>query len=398
MTYVLFTWLAIDSAQQLQTGVCLAQQKEQAFSQLQIQGFTPLKMQRQYSLRPLAWKNADCIHTIEQLAALLHAGLPLAKCLLMLSEDHPHSHWRCLLQRLAQQVSMGVPLSEAMVAFPDIFPPVYSKTIATAELTGRLDQSCVALAEQQKRQAELRTKIGKALRYPALLLSVTLIVIVIMLVWVLPQFSDLYRSFNAPLPAFTRALMACSQVLIQHAPLIIGINISAVLLMLWRYQRSPSFRKQTQRMLLRLPIIGRLISTANLSQLFFSLAMTQQAGLPLLKGLDNAAQAQQNPIFRQAVENVSHNLRQGDALSVAIKQQLVFPTLCFQLIRVGEESGGLDHIMSRLAQHYQHQANSLSDALAQMVEPIMMVIMGIVVGGLVLAMYLPIFQLGSILQ
>lgn len=398
MTYALFTWLAIDSAQQLQTGVSLAQQKEQAFSQLQIQGFTPLKMQRQYSLRPLAWKNADCIHTIEQLAALLHAGLPLAKCLLMLSEDHPHSHWRCLLQRLAQQVSMGVPLSEAMVAFPDIFPPVYSKTIATAELTGRLDQSCFALAEQQKRQAELRTKIGKALRYPALLLSVTLIVIVIMLVWVLPQFSDLYRSFNAPLPAFTRALMACSQVLIQHAPLIIGINISAVPLMLWRYQRSPSFRKQTQRMLLRLPIIGRLISTANLSQLFFSLAMTQQAGLPLLKGLDNAAQAQQNPIFRQAVENVSHNLRQGDTLSFAIKQQLVFPTLCFQLIRVGEESGGLDHMMSRLAQHYQHQANSLSDALAQMVEPIMMVIMGIVVGGLVLAMYLPIFQLGSVLQ
>lgn len=398
MTYVLFTWLAIDSAQQLQTGVCLAQQKEQAFSQLQIQGFTPLKMQRQYSLRPLAWKNADCIHSIEQLAALLHAGLPLAKCLLMLSEDHPHRHWRCLLQRLAQQVSMGVPLSEAMVAFPDIFPPVYSKTIATAELTGRLDQSCFALAEQQKRQAELRTKIGKALRYPSLLLSVTLIVIVIMLVWVLPQFSDLYRSFNAPLPAFTRALMACSQVLIQHAPSIVGINISAALLMLWRYQRSPTFRKQTQRMLLRLPIIGCLISTANLSQLFFSLAMTQQAGLPLLKGLDNAAQAQQNPIFRQAVEDVSQNLQQGDALSVAIKQQSVFPTLCFQLIRVGEESGGLDHMMSRLAQHYQHQANSLSDALAQMVEPIMMVIMGIVVGGLVLAMYLPIFQLGSILQ
>lgn len=398
MAYALFTWLAIDPAQQLQTGICLAKQKDQVFLQLQRQGLTALKMQRQYSLRPLAWKNADCIHAIEQLAALLHAGLPLAKCLLMLSEDHPHRHWRCLLQRLAQQVSMGTPLSEAMVTFSDIFPPVYSKTIATAELTGRLDQSCFALAEQQKRQAELKAKIGKALRYPALLLSVTLIVIVIMLVWVLPQFSDLYRSFNAPLPAFTRALMACSQVLIQHAPSIVGINTSVALLILWRYQRSPSFRKQTQRMLLRLPIIGCLISTANLSQLFFSLAMTQQAGLPLLKGLDNAAQAQQNPIFRQAVEDVSQNLQQGDALSVAIKQQSVFPTLCFQLIRVGEESGGLDHMMSRLAQHYQHQANSLSDALAQMVEPIMMVIMGIVVGGLVLAMYFPIFQLGSVLQ
>ncbi|MCE9884520.1 protein transport protein HofC [Obesumbacterium proteus] len=398
MAYTLFTWLAIDPAQQLQTGICLAKQKDQVFLQLQRQGLTALKMQRQYSLRPLAWKNADCIHAIEQLAALLHAGLPLAKCLLMLSEDHPHRHWRCLLQRLAQQVSMGTPLSEAMVTFSDIFPPVYSKTIATAELTGRLDQSCFALAEQQKRQAELKAKIGKALRYPALLLSVTLIVIVIMLVWVLPQFSDLYRSFNAPLPAFTRALMACSQVLIQHAPSIVGINTSVALLILWRYQRSPSFRKQTQRMLLRLPIIGCLISTANLSQLFFSLAMTQQAGLPLLKGLDNAAQAQQNPIFRQAVEDVSQNLQQGDALSVAIKQQSVFPILCFQLIRVGEESGGLDHMMSRLAQHYQHQANSLSDVLAQMVEPIMMVIMGIVVGGLVLAMYLPIFQLGSVLQ
>lgn len=398
MTYALFTWLAIDPAQQLLTGVCLAKQKEQALFQLQIQGLIPLKMQRQYRLRPLAWKNTDCIHSIEQLATLLHAGLPLAKCLLMLSEDHPHRHWRCLLQRLAQQVSMGIPLSEALVTFPDIFPPMYSKTIATAELTGRLDQSCFALAEQQKRQAELKAKIGKALRYPALLLSVTLIVIVIMLVWVLPQFSDLYRSFNAPLPAFTRALMACSQVLIQHAPSIIGIISSAVLLTLWRYQRSPSFRIQTQRMLLRLPIIGRLISTANLSQLFFSLAMTQQAGLPLLKGLENATQAQQNPIFRQAVENVSQNLQQGDALSLAIKQQSVFPTLCFQLIRVGEESGGLDHMMSRLAQHYQHQANSLSDALAQMIEPIMMVIMGIVVGGLVLAMYLPIFQLGSVLQ
>jgi len=398
MTYALFTWLAIDPVQQLQTGVCLAKQKDQAFLQLQRQGLTPLKMQRQYSLRPLAWKNADCIHAIEQLAALLHAGLPLAKCLLMLSEDHPHRHWRCLLQRLAQQVSMGTPLSEAMVTFSDIFPPVYSKTIATAELTGRLDQSCFALAEQQKRQAELKTKIGKALRYPALLLSVTLIVIVIMLVWVLPQFSDLYRSFNAPLPTFTRALMACSQILIQHALSIVGIITSGVVVILWRYQRYPTFRTQIQQMLLRLPIIGRLISAASLSQLFFSLAMTQQAGLPLLKGLENAALAQQNPIFRQAVENVSHDLRQGDALSLAIKQQPAFPTLCFQLLRVGEESGALDHMMSRLAQHYQQQATGLSDALAQMVEPIMMVIMGIVVGGLVLAMYLPIFQLGNVLQ
>lgn len=398
MTYALFTWLAIDPVQQLQTGVCLAKQKDQAFLQLQRQGLTPLKMQRQYSLRPLAWKNADCIHAIEQLAALLHAGLPLAKCLLMLSEDHPHRHWRCLLQRLAQQVSMGTPLSEAMVTFSDIFPPVYSKTIATAELTGRLDQSCFALAEQQKRQAELKTKISKALRYPALLLSVTLIVIVIMLVWVLPQFSDLYRSFNAPLPTFTRALMACSQILIQHALSIVGIITSGVVVILWRYQRYPTFRTQIQQMLLRLPIIGRLISAASLSQLFFSLAMTQQAGLPLLKGLENAALAQQNPIFRQAVENVSHDLRQGDALSLAIKQQPAFPTLCFQLLRVGEESGALDHMMSRLAQHYQQQATGLSDALAQMVEPIMMVIMGIVVGGLVLAMYLPIFQLGNVLQ
>lgn len=398
MAYALFTWLAIDPVQQLKTGVCLAKLKDQAFLQLQRQGLTPLKMQRQYSLRPLAWKNADCIHAIEQLAALLHAGLPLAKCLLMLSEDHPHRHWRCLLQRLAQQVSMGTPLSEAMVTFSDIFPPVYSKTIATAELTGRLDQSCFALAEQQKRQAELKAKIGKALRYPALLLSVTLIVIVIMLVWVLPQFSDLYRSFNAPLPTFTRALMACSQILIQHALSIVGIITSGVVVILWRYQRYPTFRTQIQQMLLRLPIIGRLISAASLSQLFFSLAMTQQAGLPLLKGLDNAAQAQQNPIFRQAVENVSHDLRQGDALSLAIKQQPAFPTLCFQLLRVGEESGALDHMMSRLAQHYQQQATGLSDALAQMVEPIMMVIMGIVVGGLVLAMYLPIFQLGSVLQ
>ena len=397
MNYTLYAWLALDAQQQLQKGLSLAEHKDQALAQLHAQGLAPLKLQQQYHFRSLTWKNTDRIRYIEQLATLLHAGLPLAKCLTLLAEDHPLRHWQCLLQRLASQINNGIPLSEAMMDYSSIFPPVYGKTIATAELTGRLDESCLALSEQQKRQVELKAKIVKALRYPALLLSVTVIVIAIMLVWVLPQFAELYKNFNAPLPHFTRLLMTCSQALIHHAPLFIGLLLSIALISTYRYRRSAQLRIRIQRSLLHLPIIGRLITMANLSQLFYSLAMTQQAGLPLLKGLENAAQAQQNPIFRLAVEAVIENLHQGEALSLAIKQQSVFPSLCFQLIRVGEESGRLDQMMSRLAQHYQYQANSLSDTLSQMIEPIMMTVMGVIVGGLVLAMYLPIFQLGGIM-
>lgn len=393
----LYQWQAVDTFGKLQTGELLASNASDAHQQLFSFSLQPITVKKQFRLRAAYWKNADRIALVRQLATLLQAGLPLVNSLILLSTEHSKVPWRCVLQDIARGVKEGKPLSEMLTAFPEVFPQIYQHIISIGELTGQLDRCCLQLAIQQEQQAALRAKVKKALRYPLIVISIAIIVTVLMLTMVLPEFAKIYASFDAKLPWFTELLMRLSNMLVRYGPAFTLLNAVLVVVYIRIYHPQPRWRWREQSVLLRIPLLRKLVADSCLSQIFQTLAMTQQAGMTLLTGLDAAATSSTNLLFQRAITDIREQLAVGVPLHTAIGQSPLFPTLCQQLVRIGEESGSLDDILLKLAHWHNQQANKLADTMSQSIEPILMVVMGVLVGGLVIAMYLPIFQLGSVM-
>ncbi len=396
-TIYLYRWQAIDALGRLQAGELLAGNASDIHQQLFTLALQPVAVKKQLRLRASYWKTPDRVALIRQLATLLQAGLPLANSLTLLADEHAKAAWRCILQDIARGVKEGKPLSAMLTAYPDVFPLIYRHIISIGELTGQLDRCCLQLAIQQEQQTALRTKVKKALRYPMIVCSIALIVTVLMLTMVLPEFAKIYASFDARLPWFTELLMSLSKMLVRYGPAFAVLHAALFMFYIRIYHPQQQWRWREQSALLRIPLLRKLVADSCLSQVFQTLAMTQQAGMTLLTGLDAAATSSTNLLFQRAVMSIKEQLALGIPLHIAIGQSPLFPSLCQQLIRIGEESGSLDDILLKLAYWHNQQANDLADTMSQSIEPMLMVVMGVLVGGLVIAMYLPIFQLGSVM-
>ena len=393
----LFVWQAIDAQGTLQQGEQLAPHRQAVIEGLIEDGLQPLRVASRGRLGKRYWKPTERTALFQQLAALLQAGLPLMEGLALLAEGHPRAGWRCLLRELARQIADGVPLSQALAAYPGLFPALAVQMMELGELTGNLDHCCRQYALLETRAGKLRQMVGKALRYPLIVSLIALLVCVLMLTLVLPAFAEIYLSFDAPLPWFTQWLMALSSWLVRHGALLLAVLIGAAVGYGVWLRPQPGWRLREQRLMLRLPLARGLIQGGALAQIFFTLALTQQAGLDLLTGLQAAARAVPNLCYQQALLAVREQVLQGVPLHRAISAQPLFTPLCRQLIRVGEESGSLDSLLERLAHWYEQHTFELAEGLAQTLEPVMMLVMGGVIGGLVIAMYLPIFQLGGVM-
>ncbi|QGU88911.1 protein transport protein HofC [Erwinia sorbitola] len=394
---ILFRWQSIDDSGQLYQGSRFASSAAQIAAELAAEQQLPLKISRgrRYSARHWQWQQK--IAFVRQLATLLKAGMPLTGCLQLLGEDHHEPSWQALLLWLQQSISSGEPFSQAMAQWPEVFPPLFPALIHIGELTGELDECCIQLANQQERQQELQQKVKKALRYPLFILAVALLVSVGMLVFVLPEFVAIYRTFNAPLPAFTAAVISLSQSMQQHGLFFITFIIVSGIL--WRTQRSKSlpWQRYEQRQLLRIPLIAALYQGSLLSQIFTTLAMTQRAGLTLLQSLQAVEKTLSPLLWREAITQLQQHITKGHPLHQALKSHLLFTPLCYQLVKVGEESGSLDTLLERLAIWHEQKTHQLADQLAAALEPLMMMVIGGIVGTLVVAMYLPVFRLGDAL-
>lgn len=393
----LFRWQAIDDKGQLHQGCSFAVSPLHIVEELAIQHQIPLKISRgrRYSSRRWRWQQK--IAFFHQLATLLKAGMPLPGCLQLLAGGHPEAGWQALLIHLHQRISAGEPFSQALREWPDIFPPLFPALIHIGELTGDLDECCLQLAIQQEQQQQLQQKVQKALRYPLFIMAVALLVSIGMLVFVLPEFVAIYQSFNAPLPGFTQAVITFSQVLRQQALLLTGIFTAMYLL--WKTQRLkyPSWQRYEQRLLLRLPLVATLYRGSLLSQIFTTLSLTQRAGLTLLHSLQAIEKTLSPLLWREAISQLQQHIAAGYPLHQALKSHPLFTPLCYQLVKVGEESGSLDTLLARLAIWHEQQTHQLADTLAATLEPLMMIVIGGIVGTLVVAMYLPVFRLGDAL-
>ena len=393
----LFRWQAIDEQGIVHQGYSFAASGEHIIDNLAEQKRLPLKISRGRRCRHREWQGPHKIAVIRQLATLLKAGMPLVGGLQLLAEGHPVAHWQALLLYLQHRIIAGTPFSVALQEWPDVFPPLYAALIQIGELTGELDTCCLRLAEQQERQLLLRQKVTKALRYPLFILAVALLVSIGMLIFVLPEFVAIYRTFNAPLPVFTAAVIALSQHLQQHAFWLLMVLISIT----FGYQRwrktSSDWQRREQQCLLRLPLIAPLYRGAQLSHIYTTLTLTQQAGLTLLHSLQAVEKTLDSLVWRESILVLQQHIAAGQPLHQALQDHPLFTPLCYQLIKVGEESGSLDTLLAQLANWHETRTHQLADTLAAALEPLMMIVTGGIVGTLVVAMYLPIFRLGSVL-
>ncbi|MDN0095723.1 protein transport protein HofC [Yersinia rohdei] len=393
----LFRWRAINTDGQLQTGTLLAMNKNIVYEHMFRQGLQPLEIKGGKRLSIRYWRGERLIVVTRQLATLLQAGLPLVNSLRMLAKEMDALPWQCLLQEISIQVSQGQSLSEVMALYPHAFPRLYPPVIAMGEMTGNLEQCCLKLAQHQEQQQKLQKKVVKALKYPVFVCIIALVVSIVMLVMVLPEFAQIYQSFDTPLPALTATLLLMSEYLTSYGVFIALLLISISIGYQYMRRHHPYWQQWEQRLLLRLPVISALIRGSNLSQIFQTLAITQNAGLPLTGGLDAARASINSSIYQQALKQIQAQINQGAPLHSAIAQHPLFPPLCQQMVRVGEESGALDVLLEKLASWHQQQTQDLADNLTQMLEPLLMLIIGSIVGVLVIAMYLPIFQLGDVI-
>lgn len=389
----LWQWRGLTREGEVREGIRWDNSRAAVLMAVQQQFIMPVKLTR-CVVRPALWRSEYRCDVIRQLATLLHAGLTLPQALVLLAQQQPGKQWQALLQTLGDELERGVAFSGALQQWPQVFPPLWLAMIRTGELTGKLEQCCLHLAQQQEAQLRLAAKVRKALRYPLIILTLALAVVMAMVCWVLPEFASIYQTFNTPLPALTRGVMAFSA-FIQRRGLLLLMVPSASVLILSKFRHHPGWQTVRQKWLLKCPIAGSLIRGQKLSHIFSVLALTQNAGIAFLQGLQSASETLDCPywqhILHQAHQDISHGLPVWQALTKSGE----FSPLCLQLIRTGEASGALDMMLEDLARHHGEKTHAIADNLAALLEPILLIVTGVIIGTLVIAMYLPIFHLGD---
>lgn len=390
----LWRWQVLEPDGALKQGFSLAPERSRVLLEFAQRNAIPVRLHLQPFSPRRSWSLRNKIDFLRQLAALVHAGISLDFGCRILAEQHPLPAWRALLEQVAHQLEQGQALSAILEQWPTVFPPLFIALLRTGELTGKLDDCCRQLATQQEQQYLLHKKVLKALRYPLFTLLIALVVSGVMLIFVLPEFASIYQSFNAPLPVLTQHIIALSGWLERNV--LWCFALITLLITGWKHLRhQPYWQNREQRLLLKLPLFAELVRGQRLSQIHTTLALTQQSGITLVQGLEAAEMAMTHPWWQAKLCTMRTHISTGGTFSQALKQAGIFTPFCIQLARTGEESGSLDAMLDRLARWHAERTYERADGLTAALEPVMMVVMGLMVGTLVIAMYLPVFQLGD---
>lgn len=332
-----------------------------------------------------------------QIATMLSAGVPLVQCLQLIAKSSEKAPLRELMGSISNEVSTGTPLSKTLRQHPKYFDDLYCDLVSAGEESGALETIYDRISIYKEKSEVLKSKIKKAMFYPAAVLVVAGVVTMLLLLFVIPQFKDIFEGFGAELPAFTLFVLAISDAVQSYWYIIAGVVIAAVLLFKKAHASSQGVRDNTDKLVLKIPIINTILDKAAVARFARTLSTTFSAGIPLVDALISAAGASGNYVYRTAINNIRTEVMAGMQMNVAMKTTAVFPDMVAQMVMIGEESGDLDGMLSKVADIYEQQVDDAVDALTSLLEPMIMVVLGVVVGGLIVAMYLPIFQLGSVI-
>jgi len=332
-----------------------------------------------------------------QLSTMVGAGLPLVRSLRSIGRDHEDRRLAGLLEQVADDVQKGDALATALAKHPEAFDEVFVSLVNTGEVSGTLDQILEQTATYLERAEELRLKVEAALRYPTFVLAFSLIVMLGMILWVIPRFSDIYARFKVPLPWPTLVLLTVSRTLTQNVPAV-ALLAAAALVAGWNAARTDAGRLWIDRAKFGLPIFGPLIRMYSITKFARTLGMLTSSGTQILYALKVIRPVPGNKVLEQGIEQVRSRVEQGSSLSRAMTEAGVFPEMLVQMTATGEETGQLDNMLKRTADFYEQRVSAAVQGLSSLVEPIAIVILGGVVGIMLIALYLPIFSLGQAMR
>ena len=330
-----------------------------------------------------------------QTATMMKSGVPVVQALEIISNGQKNVRMKTLVDSLRTDIEGGSSIYEAMNKHPVQFDELYRNLVRAGETSGALETILATIADYKESIESIKGKIKKALFYPATIIAVALLVCAVLMVYVVPVFSEQFKSFGADLPAFTAFVFGISDLMVEWWWAIVLITVVAFATFMYFYKRSSNLQYLMDRLLLKLPVIGNVLHNSAIARFSRTLAVTFKAGVPLVEAMDNVAGATGNRVYTNAVMRMRDDVAVGYPLNMAMKQGNLFPNMVVQMTAIGEEAGALDAMLFKVAEFYEEEVDNSVDAISSLIEPFVMVIIGGLVGSIVIAMYLPIFKIAA---
>ncbi len=394
-----FTWEGTDKRGTKMKGEQQAKNVNLLRAELRRQGITPTVVKPK--AKPLFGSAGKTISARDiaifsrQIATMMKSGVPLVQSLEIIGNGQKNPRMKQLVDDLRTDIEGGSSIYEAMCKHPVQFDELYRNLVRAGEAAGVLETVLDTIASYKENIETLKGKIKKALFYPAMVIAVAILVSSIMLIYVVPQFEDVFKNFGADLPAFTQIIVNLSRVMVQYWWAAVLVVVGSIVGFVFAYKRSPPFQHFLDRMVLKVPVIGAIMHNSAIARFSRTLAVTFKAGVPLVEALESVAGATGNTVYEKAVWRIRDDVSVGYSVNMAMKQVNLFPHMVVQMAAIGEEAGALDTMLFKVADFYEQEVNNAVDALTSLLEPLIMVIIGGLVGSMVVGMYLPIFKLAA---
>jgi type IV pilus assembly protein PilC len=392
----LFEWSGTDRNGKIVRGEMKASGENQVFSALRRQSITPKKIKkcRMSSGRPI--KQKDVAIFTRQLATLLQAGIPIFQALDILARGSNNPKFMRLVTDIRADIETGASLSSALKKYPNYFDALYCNLVYSGESAGVLDQLLERLALYMEKTVAMKSKIKSALMYPGIVLFVAIIAIAIIMIFVVPTFKQVFNSFGAELPVVTMMVLAASDFFVKYWFVLIGILAIGIFCFTRALKTSVALRDIVDRVMLKLPIFGSLVEKASVARWTSTLATMSAAGVPIIESMESVGGASGNYVYEKGTRQIQKEISTGTSLTVAMANTSIFPAMVLQMTAIGEESGALSQMLSKVAEMYEQEVDTMVSGLSSLIEPLIMVMLAVMVGFVVVAMYLPIFKLGDV--
>jgi len=393
---LVFEWEGKDKNGKVVRGELRSGGQAMVNASLRRQGILVTRVRKRRTRGGSAIKQKDIAHFTRQLSTMMRAGVPLIQAFDIVARGSTNPRMTKLLVDIREDVETGTSLSAAFRKFPLHFDALYCNLVEAGEAAGILETLLDRLATYQEKTMAIKNKIKSALVYPVAVLVVAFVVLTVIMIFVIPAFEDVFKSFGADLPAPTLFVIAMSKFFVSYWWAIFGITGGGIYFFMESWKRSPRMQKAMDRLLLRVPVFGSLVNKSSVARWTRTLSTMFAAGVPLVEALDSVGGAAGNAVFAEATEAIQRDVTTGSSLSASMTTTGVFPVMVLQMCAIGEESGALDQMLGKAAEFYEDEVDEAVKGLSSLMEPFIIVILGVLIGGIVVSMYLPIFKLGQV--
>jgi type IV pilus assembly protein PilC len=393
---LIFAWEGKDKMGKVVRGEIRAGGEAIVNATLRRQGINVTKIKKKTFRSGKKITDKDITLFTRQLATMMKAGVPLLQSFDIVAKGHANPSVSKLIQDIRSDIETGSSLAQAFRKFPLYFDPLFCNLVGAGEQAGILEDLLTRLAIYKEKTLAIKAKIKSAMMYPVSIITVAFVVTAVIMIWVVPAFKEVFKSFGADLPGPTLVVMGISDFVVKNWYIIFGVIFGSLYFFFQSWKRSLKMQQFMDKVLLQAPIFGPVIRKATIARWTRTLATMFAAGVPLVESLDSVGGASGNAVYLDATKKIQIEVSTGTSLTIAMQNSNLFPNMVTQMVSIGEESGALDQMLSKVADFYEDEVDEAVAGLSSLMEPLIMVILGVLIGGMVVAMYLPIFKLGSV--